>query len=254
MREKTNEYAVATRRSIPAEFTARVFAGIDLDRYLSARSAVGEMYVAWNSAGVSAVRLAGDAPAFETWYEQRMGRRAVPAIEEDAVATAARAKLRGEDVPVPVDLRECSAFEQRVLRKAAEIGQGNARPYGWVAHELGAPGAMRAVGNALGRNPVPLVIPCHRVIRTDCSVGGYVFGSNAKRALLEREGLDFSAIERVTRSGFRYVGCDDGMFCLPTCGDVAKRLDAPGYRGLHDLAEAHRHGFEPCPNCRPAAA
>jgi O-6-methylguanine DNA methyltransferase len=141
-----------------------------------------------------------------------------------------------------------------VLSAAAGISRGHARPYGWVARELGAPDATRAVGNALGRNPVPLLIPCHRITRTDGSVGGYVFGSDAKRKLLEDEGLNFEAIERVTRRGFRYIGNDDGTFCLPTCGDVAAHLDAPGYRGLRSAEEAHAHGLVPCESCRPIAA
>ena len=222
------EYGDATRRGVSPDFTAKICSECGFDRYTTAVSALGDVYVAWNACGVSAVRSAG---------------------------AAARAKLRGEQVEVPCDLRECSPFEQRVLEKAAEISRGHARPYGWVARELGAPDAARAVGNALGRNPVPLLIPCHRVVRTDYSVGGYVFGSAAKRRLLEREGMNLAAIENAARRGFRYVGADgDGTFCLPTCGDIATRLGAPGYVGLHSVEEAHAHGLVPCDLCRPIAA
>jgi O-6-methylguanine DNA methyltransferase len=239
---------------ISPDFTTRICARIGLDRYVTAQSALGDVYVAWGADGVSAVRPSGDEEAFEAWYRERFGRRCVPAVEDDTIATAARAKLRGEDADVPVDLRECSEFERRVLDKAAEITHGNARPYGWVAREIGSPGATRAVGNALGRNPVPLLIPCHRVVRGDYSAGGYVFGGEAKRALLEHEGLDFSAIGEAVRRGFRYVGCDEGYFCLPTCGDIACRIGEPGYVGLHSLDEAHAHGLQPCTTCRPIAA
>jgi O-6-methylguanine DNA methyltransferase len=241
-------------RSVSPGFTAKVFSGIGLDRYVSAPSAIGTVYVAWSAGGVSAVRLATGEDAFEPWYAERFGRGVVPALEDDPTSAAARAKLRGEDVEVPVDLRDCSPFERRVLSKAAEIGRGNARPYAWVARELGAPDATRAVGNALGRNPVPLLVPCHRIIRADSSVGGYVFGSEAKRALLEHEGLDFDAIESVARRGFRYIGCGDGSFCLPTCGDVATRVDAPGFILLRSAEEAHACGLVPCESCRPIAA
>jgi O-6-methylguanine DNA methyltransferase len=244
----------AGQRDVSADFTAKVFAGCGLDRYTNAASALGEMFVAWTACGVSAVRIAGDDRAFEAWYAERFERCCVPAVEIDPIAAAARARLHGENVDVPIDLRDCSPFEQRVLRKAAEVKRGSARPYRWVARELGAPDATRAVGNALARNPVPLLIPCHRVIRTDCTAGGYVFGSEAKRKLLEDEGLDFAAIENVTRRGFRYVGCDDGTFCLPTCGNVATQLNAPGYVGLRSAAEAHAHGLVPCTQCRPIAA
>ena len=246
-------YGNATRCTVSPDFTAKVFAGIGVDRYVRAGSALGTVCVAWNAAGVSAVRLASD-DHFEIWYADRFGRRVVPAIEDDSISSAARAKLHGDDVAVPVDLRDCSPFEQRVLHKAAEIGRGTARPYAWVARELGTPEATRAVGNALGRNPVPLLIPCHRVIRTDCSAGSYVFGADAKRELLEHEGLDFDVLESVTRRGFRYIACDDGYFCLPTCGDIATRLDEPGYHGLRTAEEAHACGLRPCATCRPIAA
>jgi O-6-methylguanine DNA methyltransferase len=239
---------------ISPDFTTKICARIGLDRYVTAQSALGDVYVAWNAEGVSAVRRSGDEGAFEAWYAERFERRCVPAIEDDAIASAARAKLRGENVEVPVDLHECSEFERRVLHKAAEIAGGSARPYGWIAREIGSPGATRAVGNALGRNPVPLLIPCHRVVRSDYSTGGYVFGGEAKRTLLEREGVNFAAIGEVVRRGFRYVGCDRGYFCLPTCGDIARRIGEPGYIGLHSLEEAHAHGLRPCRSCRPMAA
>jgi O-6-methylguanine DNA methyltransferase len=247
-------YGAATASRVSPDFTAKVFAGFGLDRYVVATSALGDVYLAWNATGISAIRRTDDDGAFEAWYRERFGRGCVPAIEDDPTSSAARATLRGQQVAVPIDLRECSPFEQRVLQKAAEIGRGNARPYGWVAREIGTPEATRAVGNALGRNPVPLLIPCHRVIRTDCSVGGYVFGGEAKRTLLEGEGIDFGAIEMLTRRGIRYIGCDDGTFCLPTCGDVVTRVSAPGYRALHSVDEAHAHGLVPCGLCRPIAA
>lgn len=239
---------------ISPDFTTKICSRIGLDRYVTAESALGDVYVAWNAEGVSAVRRSGDEEAFEAWYAERFERRCVPAVEDDSIASAARAKLRGQDADVPVDLHECSEFERRVLRKAAEIAGGSARPYNWIAREIGSPGATRAVGNALGRNPVPLLIPCHRVVRSDYSAGGYVFGGEAKRALLEREGVNFDAIGELVRRGFRYVGCDEGYFCLPTCGDIACRIGEPGYMGLHSLDEAHAHGLTPCDSCRPIAA
>lgn len=250
-----HDYENATRAAVSPDFTAKLFTRIGVDRYVTAASALGPVYVAWRASGVCGLRLADGERAFEAWYAERFGRRVVAAVEDDPVASAARAKLAGEDVAVPLDLDACSPFEQRVLRAAAGITPGNARPYGWVARELGAPDATRAVGNALGRNPVPLLIPCHRVTRKGGDVGGYVFGSETKRKLLEAEGLDFGAIERVTRLGFGYVGNDeDGTFCLPTCGDVACHIDEPGFYGLRSAEEAHAHGFVPCTTCRPIAA
>jgi O-6-methylguanine DNA methyltransferase len=253
------DFGAATRRAVPLDFTAKIFAGIGLDRYVVATSALGDVYLAWSLRGVSAVRLAGDEAAFEAWYRARFDCNCVPALEDDEISSAARAKLWGQGVKVPIDLRSCSEFEQRVLRAANSIGRGHARPYGWLAREVGAPDASRAVGNALGSNPVPLLIPCHRVIGADNTAGGYVFGGEAKRKLLEHEGVDFGALAEVARRGFRYVGSEDGTFCLPTCGGpcgvVACHLDDDsGYFGLHSLEEAHSHGLVPCPTCRPVAA
>lgn len=251
---RMRDYRDATRRSTSPDFTAKIFSRIGVDRYTSAASALGNVYIAWSARGLSAVRLAGDDDAFEAWYAERFACRVVAAVEDDPISAAARAKLQGGEVEVPIDLRDCSPFERRVLEKVSEISAGSARPYAWLARELGTPTATRAVGNALARNPVPLLVPCHRVIRTDCSVGGYVFGAASKRELLAREGVDFEALERVTRQGFRYVGCDDGTFCLPSCGDVATHIDEPGFRLLRNAAEAHAHGLVPCRLCRPIAA
>src|SRR5207245_5306709 len=65
------------------------------------------------------------------------------------------------------DLRSVTEFERAVLLKALEIPQGEIRTYGWIAAQIGQPLAVRAVGSALRKNPVPVLIPCHRVVRTD---------------------------------------------------------------------------------------
>jgi methylated-DNA-[protein]-cysteine S-methyltransferase len=79
-------------------------------------------------------------------------------------------------------------FARRVLRETARIPYGEHRSYGDVARAIGAPRASRATGNALGSNPIPIVVPCHRVLRGDGSVGGYTGGSERKRTLLALEG------------------------------------------------------------------
>ena len=64
---------------------------------------------------------------------------------------------------------------------------GQTRSYGWVAQQIGRPAAVRAVGTALARNPIPIVIPCHRIVRGDGDVGSYLFGADRKRLLLQIE-------------------------------------------------------------------
>lgn len=79
-------------------------------------------------------------------------------------------------------------FQWKVLQVTAKIPLGETRTYKWVAEKAGSPLAMRAVGQALRRNPFPVIIPCHRVIKTDGSLGGYAGGSEKRKAeLLEIE-------------------------------------------------------------------
>lgn len=92
---------------------------------------------------------------------------------------------------VPVDLSVVSDFEQEVLSTLqAQVRFGEVIPYAELARRMGRPGAARAVGNALGRNPVAIVVPCHRVIRSDGSLGGYTGGIEFKRHLLSIEGRE----------------------------------------------------------------
>ncbi len=88
-----------------------------------------------------------------------------------------------------VDISWLTPFQQKVLEKTAEIPRGQVRTYGWVAQEIGQPGAVRAVGTALGHNPIPFLIPCHRVVRAGGDLGQYSSGGPAVKArLLRAEG------------------------------------------------------------------
>jgi O-6-methylguanine DNA methyltransferase len=82
-------------------------------------------------------------------------------------------------------------FERRVYTAVVRIPRGEVRTYGWVAREISRPSAARAVGGALNRNPYAPLVPCHRVIRSDGSLGGFRRGRAAKRRLLKAEGVDW---------------------------------------------------------------
>ncbi len=87
----------------------------------------------------------------------------------------------------PCDLRGLPAFTHAVLKAATRIPYGEVRSYGWLAQRLGNPKAARAVGNALARNPIPIIIPCHRVVRSNGALGGYALGTALKKRLLKLE-------------------------------------------------------------------
>jgi len=115
-------------------------------------------------------------------------------VHEENYQPEVQAQLRryfaGEPVQIEasLDLSELTDFQQQVLRACARIGYGEKRTYGELAKELGRPRGARAVGQALGRNPLPMVVPCHRVLAADGSLGGFGAGIAWKMYLLKLEG------------------------------------------------------------------
>ena len=115
-------------------------------------------------------------------------------IRDDAGLSSIKDKINryfdGKEVKFyePLDLSEATDFERKVWGVATTIPFGETRSYDWVAKKIGNPKARRAVGRALGRNRLPLVIPCHRVISKTGTLGGYVAGVELKRLLLKIEG------------------------------------------------------------------
>ncbi len=96
---------------------------------------------------------------------------------------------RRERFELPLDWRLSRGFTRRVLRATARIPYGGVGTYGQVAAAAGSPRGSRAAGNALGANPLPIVVPCHRVLRTGGTLGGYTGGTERKRLLLKIEGV-----------------------------------------------------------------
>jgi O-6-methylguanine DNA methyltransferase len=97
-----------------------------------------------------------------------------------------------------IDTSSLSPFERSVLEVVRKIPEGEVVTYGEVARRVGRPGAARAVGQALARNPFPLLIPCHRVVRSDGRLGGFSSGPERKRMLLQEEGVEVEG-DRVER-------------------------------------------------------
>jgi len=246
------------RAPAPAHLLPGVLARTGLaDRYVTRPSALGPVFVAFTPRGVSLVELAADPAGFEDRYLARFRRPLVAADALPARLAPAvdRALEGGHTRGAPVDLQGLSEFQAAVLRRAAEIPPGEVRPYGWVADEIGRPGSDRAVGNALAANPVPLVVPCHRVVRADGRLGRYSLGADAnKRLLLEAEGLEVEAYEGLAARGVRYLGsATTHIYCHPTCRH-ARRITASHRAEFRTATAAAQAGFRPCRDCRPQAA
>ncbi len=139
--------------------------------------------------------------------------RAGSCAEMRAVADSIVLFLEGADLAIPLavaDLASCPPFQRAVLRAEHAIPRGKVSTYGLLAARLGRPGAARAVGTALATNPFPIVVPCHRAIRSDGSPGGYQGGPAMKRALLAMEGVRLDTAGRVLTARLHYAdraGC-----------------------------------------------
>jgi len=141
---------------------------------------------------------------------------------------------------VPLDLGGLSPFRRQVLEAAARIPFGETRTYGWLAGSIGHAKAARAVGAALAANPIPVIVPCHRVTRSGGALGGYAFGVALKQALLD--------LERGTPA---LVGSTSThVLCLRGCS--RERRIGEGNRVVFaSIVEARRFGYRPCSECRP---
>ena len=224
------------------------------DHYGRIDSPIGPLVVAWNGLGVSLVDAETDDTAFQSRHAAVTGRPAYRADHLPArLASAITRRLEGDRrVRIDLDLRGHTAFERDVWHKALEIPRGEVRPYGWVAAEIGRPRAVRAVGTALGHNPVPLIVPCHRVVRTDGTIGQYSLGGPAnKRTILRSEGLDPDGLERLAAAGIRFIGSDTtSVVCMPTCHHAQRITDAHRVP-FRSMQAAERAGYRPCRVCRP---
>jgi methylated-DNA-[protein]-cysteine S-methyltransferase len=147
-------------------------------------TAIGRCGISWTERGVARVRWPGSRRA--------AGSATPPADVQDAIE-GIQALLRGEAADltrVPLDLGDLEPFDRRVYGAARSIRPGRIRTYGELAAQVGEPGEARSVGAAMARNPVPLIVPCHRVVAADGRLGGFSApgGAATKRRLLEIEG------------------------------------------------------------------
>lgn len=217
-------------------------------RWVRVPSPMGEVDVAFTDRGVAYVR---PAETFKAGFRERFGRPLLPAARPPAgLVTALRTGRRSG---LALDLGGMSDFQRDVLLATGEIPRGEVRPYAWIADRIGRPRAVRAVGTALATNPVPLLIPCHRVTRSDATPGEYVFGAASKESLLRGEGADLDGLRELARGRVFYLASDTtGVVCFPTCHN-ARRITPAHRHGFRSVAAAAAAGYRPCRTCRPAS-
>ena len=159
--------------------------------YTTVPTPVGELLLVASTDGLLRVAFEReDHAAVLAGLADRVGPRILRSEGRLADAAAQVAEYfagRRRSFDLPLDLRLLSGFRLDVVRHLREIGYGRTESYAEVAAATGHPAAVRAVGTACGRNPLPLVVPCHRVVRSDGTSGGYLGGPEAKQLLLSLE-------------------------------------------------------------------
>lgn len=176
----------------PASY-AKGGAGAEIS-YTIGDSPMGRLLVAATAKGVCFVSLGGADAELEPALHAEFPKAARIVRDDEAILPALEVLLdfiagRSPHVDLPLDVR-ATAFQRRVWQGLLAIPPGETRSYKQLAEALGLPNAQRAIGGACAHNPVALVIPCHRVTRGDGGLGGYRWGVERKKRLLQREGAD----------------------------------------------------------------
>ena len=158
------------------------------------KSPIGPVNIALSAHGVVAIDFSDGEEAFLSWIQKRTGVYPRRSAERMAEAThQVEEYLAGKRAAfdLPIDMRFLTDFQDTVLRAVMEVPRGEVITYGALARMIGRPKAARAVGRALGSNPITIVIPCHRVLASDGSLGGYSGrgGVRTKADLLRLEGV-----------------------------------------------------------------
>lgn len=222
------------------------------DGYDLYESAVGTVVVTFNPEGVSSVTLAESD--YLSYFEERFGRPLIRAEAPKTWGNLIPERIEaGSPGRLPVDLRSVTAFQSEVLLRATTIPRGEVRPYGWLARQVGRSKAARAVGSTMARNPVPLIIPCHRVIRSDGHIGAYSLGGpEQKWELLSVEGAEPEMLEQLAAKHVRVqANTSTGIYCLPTCRAI-RRSKPENVVGFRSAGRAVDNGFAACKLCQPA--
>ena len=159
--------------------------------HLSLKSRIGDIWLAASQRGLFRVNLGPlDVEAIRSVYEKTPGivfRTGGKHVEQAARELLLYLEGKLTRFSVKLDLRSTTPFSKKVWRATSKIPYGQVRSYAWVASKLGDPNAARAVGGALARNPVPILVPCHRVVDSQGGLAGFGAGLPLKKWLLTLE-------------------------------------------------------------------
>lgn len=163
-------------------------AGVTI-RWTVAETSLGPLLVAATDKGLCRVAFDETALDLARRFPAAEVVQGGAALAELAARVVAEVETPGRDADLPLDVQG-TAFQEAVWQALRAIPPGETRSYAQLAAAAGSPGAVRAAGTACGANHIPVIIPCHRALRSDGSMGGYAYGVDRKRALLKREGAD----------------------------------------------------------------
>ena len=155
--------------------------------WTQAPTSLGRMLVAWTDKGVCRLSFEEEAEALAKRFPAAELKPAGEEAAQFVSAIVAEVESPRTGADIPVDVRG-TAFQEAVWKALSDIPPGETRSYAQIAASIGKPAAVRAVGSACGANPVAVLIPCHRALRTDGTLGGYAYGLGIKTELLKREG------------------------------------------------------------------
>ena len=163
-------------------------AGVTI-RWTRAETSLGPLLIAATDKGLCRVAFEENALDLTRRFPAAEIVQGGAALAALAARVVAEVESPGRDTDLPLDVQG-TAFQEAVWQALRAIPPGETRSYAQLAAAAGSPGAVRAAGTACGANHVPVVIPCHRALRSDGSMGGYAYGVDRKKALLRREGAD----------------------------------------------------------------
>jgi methylated-DNA-[protein]-cysteine S-methyltransferase len=219
-------------------------------------TALGEMLVAQSPRGLVTLRFLDmhDTPSAIAALKQRFD-----LAEDERAAERIRREIERylegdphalDDEPVDLSLVESSFQRRALMRLRRVVPPGAVISYQALAATVGAPDAQRAIGNTMASNPVPLYVPCHRVIRSDGTIGNYGGGVGRKLKLLRAEGFRVDRGQRLP-AGTVMGHLQTHIFCDPRCR-AAMRADHNRMVIFADSTHARGAGMRPCKLCRPA--